>query len=263
MYAQLWILEELLERVLSPLNAVAVVVTDAPPARGDGDNCTVRLVQRAWRASSRLVARAVWWSPTRGTCCWRPRRRPPPARASRRRRLACDQKKTTKASCTQWCKAELKDRQCGWCKCQVCPHCQPAAAAVPATQSVPNASPALHDDVRGKAASSSLLIEEIAPPTYRFGNGGWQFFKLREAWRLMETYERQRTAYHGVVIKLRADAILYPWGDGSLLCAQAARAGARLVVHALTDHVVWGRREAMRVVAHFLEDYGAWFLGGA
>merc|ERR1719272_2831614 len=42
-------------------------------------------------------------------------------------------KDTAVASCTKWCKPELKDRQCGWCKCQSCPQCQGAAAAVPAT----------------------------------------------------------------------------------------------------------------------------------
>ena len=28
------------------------------------------------------------------------------------------------AQCAEWCNAGNADRQCGWCKCQACPHCK-------------------------------------------------------------------------------------------------------------------------------------------
>ena len=36
---------------------------------------------------------------------------------------ALREKDSPSAQCTKWCEVAKADRQCGWCKCQACPHC--------------------------------------------------------------------------------------------------------------------------------------------
>ena len=36
---------------------------------------------------------------------------------------ALREKDSPSAQCTKWCEVGKADRQCGWCKCQACPHC--------------------------------------------------------------------------------------------------------------------------------------------
>lgn len=80
-----------------------------------------------------------------------------------------------------------------------------------------------------------------------------QWFKLREAWRLMQAHEAREGAAYDVVIKLRMDAVPLPrW----CLCParDALRPGDPPVVHALTDIVFWGRRDAMQIAADLFDN---------
>ena len=75
-----------------------------------------------------------------------------------------------------------------------------------------------------------------------------QWYRLREAWRLMETHEQHRGLEpHAIVVKMRFDATpLGVWRP----CARPFRAALRLhAVHAASDFMFWGNRGAMRVAS--------------
>ncbi|KAG8462642.1 hypothetical protein KFE25_004618 [Diacronema lutheri] len=79
-----------------------------------------------------------------------------------------------------------------------------------------------------------------------------QWYKLREAWRLMEAAESAAGVPYRTVVKLRLDLVPTPqWR----LCAarDGLTASAPPMVHAMTDKAFWGRRDAMRVACHVYE----------
>lgn len=81
-----------------------------------------------------------------------------------------------------------------------------------------------------------------------------QWYKLREAWRLMEGVEARRQHGEGydVVIKLRFDLIP---GPAWRLCARrdSLEPFASPAIHAMTDKAFWGRRDVMAVAAQMYD----------
>lgn len=74
-----------------------------------------------------------------------------------------------------------------------------------------------------------------------------QWYKLFEAWKLMETQEGSLGAQYDVVIKMRFDCTPFPILN---ICASEAITTKNFfAIHACTDHLFWGRRNVMAIAA--------------
>ena len=75
----------------------------------------------------------------------------------------------------------------------------------------------------------------------------------------MERRESENGVIFRVVIKLRSDATPLPDWDASFVCAQEHNYNKPLRVYAATDHVFWGPREGMQVLANTFEGIREYF----
>jgi hypothetical protein len=86
-------------------------------------------------------------------------------------------------------------------------------------------------------------------PGERFIGPLEQWYKIHKAWQLMARYEKEiHGSKYDVVIKLQFDCT--PLGNWNLCGSDAIKLKTKFsAIHACTDHVFWGRREAMMVAA--------------
>ena len=107
-------------------------------------------------------------------------------------------------------------------------------------------------------------LHGVRQPTH--GQGIFQWFRLRECWRLLEDGERQLRGSrpYDIVIRLRIDwTPLSPWWPCSPDIVSAA--AMPFALHTAADMAFWGPRDAMAVAAgtwdafltHFLPSAGA------
>ncbi|KAJ1620297.1 hypothetical protein T492DRAFT_1079012 [Pavlovales sp. CCMP2436] len=140
--------------------------------------------------------------------------------------------------------------------------CRGAAAsrfAFAAPRSLPSEGGVLHTYAIEPKRAMSLRMPKMKSTLL-------QWYKLSQAWTLMEASEMSQGSLYTTVIKLRFDIV--PLGKPAWrLCASRdfLRKKDPPAIHAMSDLVFWGRRDAMAVVASTWEhiDYFEKPLGGA
>ena len=85
-----------------------------------------------------------------------------------------------------------------------------------------------------------------------------QWYRLQEAWRLMEAGERDRGSPYDAVIKLRFDYTPMQVMSPAIL-AKGSQVNA---VHASSDFMFWGRRESMKFAAGIWQAMDDFFFDG-
>lgn len=110
--------------------------------------------------------------------------------------------------------------------------------------------------------STNTEYISIANTPVKPGSGKYQqWLKLKEAWILMIKEEQNRLKIFDVVIKLRSDGTpTVPAWDPAYICAQGSHPEPQRVYGA-TDHVFWGPRSSMEVVAGLFDAIDSYFLG--
>lgn len=105
--------------------------------------------------------------------------------------------------------------------------------------------------VAGNTTFSVLPFPKSLDPNEK-KYGLMQWYRLREAWKLMETHEL-RTQEYSIVIKLRFDCTPLPTWDICAFSDATSPTSTFRAIHACTDHAFWGRRDYMRVAAQVFD----------
>ena len=87
-----------------------------------------------------------------------------------------------------------------------------------------------------------------------------QWLRLRDAWSILVEVEQKDGTRFDAVVKLRSDTVPLPSWDGARACRLAQSNWSS--VYALTDHVLFGSREAMQVLAGLYEARFTHWHGG-